>query len=865
VIPLPIDPLLPDLVRSLASVPRLVLAAPPGAGKTTRVPRALLDAGMAADGEIVVLEPRRLAARMAARRVAEELGERVGETVGYTVRFEDASSARTRIRFVTEGVLGRKLVAEPELPGVACVLLDEFHERHLQGDVALALLQRTARRARRLVQIVMSATLATEPVARFLDAPILRAEGRAFEVAIEHASAAVDRPLELEVASAVRRLAREGPAGDVLVFLAGAAEIRRAREACEKVARDHDLEVCVLHGDLTAAEQDRVVRRGGRPKVILSTNVAESSVTIDGVVAVVDSGLARVASVAPWSGRPRLRVEKVSRASAIQRAGRAGRTQPGRCLRLYTKHDFDTRAEHDAPEVARADLAQTVLELRAAGFDDVAWLEAPPPASLRAAEELLRALGAVDERGAVTETGRRMARFGVHPRHARIVVEGERRGVVRDACVVAAMLGERDLRASSRAHLQEGRRFGRADGTSEALPRRGHDITERSDVLAMLDAFDEAEGSGFAARAMRAMDLDAGATMAVERGRRQLARLASAANREAGGEREILECILAGHPDRVARRVRQGGRALALSGGGSAELAEASAVRDAPWMVAVDAEERGIPERGPGGAGPGRSRGVLVRIASAIEPEWLIEIFPDSVAETTAVSWNAGTERVDAVDRMTYAGLVLHESPSSAPDGGEIARVLAEAAMARGARAFAPEGELDAWLARARFAASVDERVTAPTDDDVRAALVDACEGMRSFAELRHARLLEALARRAGASRDLDRVAPTSATLAAGRSVPIHYDAGKPPWIESYLQDFFGMKDTPRVGGGKTPVVLHLWAPNRRAVQVTSDLAGFWERAYPAVRKELMRRYPKHTWPEDPTKVAPRYKRQERR
>ena len=337
--PLPIDPLLPDVVRSLGSHPSLVLEAPPGAGKTTRVPRALLDQS-GFTGDIVVLEPRRLATRMAARRVAEELGEKVGETVGYTVRFEEVSSPRTRIRFVTEGVLTRRLLSDPVLRGVSAVLLDEFHERHLHADVAIAVLRQLQRTTRPDLRIVaMSATLEAAPIATFLGCPTLRAEGRRFEVTIEHIPAPDDRPLESQIASAVRALVNRGLDGDVLVFLPGAAEIRRARDACEKIANEADLLVLPLHGDLSPEEQDRAIKPAARRKVILATNVAESSVTIDGVVAVIDSGLARVPSHAPWSGLPTLRVEKVSRASATQRAGRAGRTRPGRCVRLYTKAD----------------------------------------------------------------------------------------------------------------------------------------------------------------------------------------------------------------------------------------------------------------------------------------------------------------------------------------------------------------------------------------------------------------------------------------------------------------------------------------------------------------------------------------------
>jgi ATP-dependent helicase HrpB len=844
--PLPIDPLLPEIVASLRAHPTLVLEAPPGAGKTTRVPRALLDAGLAASGEIVVLEPRRLATRMAARRVAEELGETPGGTVGYQVRFEDVSGPKTRVRFVTEGILGRRLLTSPRLEGISVVVLDEFHERHLQGDVALALVERLRRTTRPDLRVVaMSATLATGPLAAYLGAPVLRAEGRAFEVAVEHLQAPDDRPLGSQVASAVRQLLADGLEGDVLVFLPGAAEIRRAREACEKIATEADLVLVPLHGDLSPQEQDLAVRPGPRRKVILSTNVAESSVTIEGVVAVVDAGLARVASQAPWSGFPRLRVEKVSRASLIQRAGRAGRTGPGRCLRLFTRADFESRPEHDAPDIARLDLAQTWLELAAIDPANIPWFEAPPEAHARAAQDLLRRLGALDAKG-LTTTGRAMLRFAVHPRAARVVVEGERRGVSEDACIAAAILAEGDPRASSRAQFGDSRRDDRA--------------TESSDLVALVDLFREAEDSRFSGGALRAAGLDAGATRAVARAASQLARghkgsphSAPSTAKEAEGALRLA--LLAGYPDRVARRVRAGGRALALVGGGSAELDATSVVRDAEWLVALDAQERaGSGVRG----GPPTRGGISVYLASAIEPEWLIDLFPDDVVEAREVTWDARAERVTTREAMTWGGLVLHATEGTASPSDEAANVLAEAAIAAGAAAFTARDAFDRWIARARFAASVDSSIASPDDAAVRATIVRLSEGRTSFAELRDAGLLDALRHAPGARPgDVDRLAPERVTLAGGRGVTIAYENGKAPSISSRLQDFFGMREGPRVGGGRVPLVLELTAPNQRAVQVTTDLTGFWERHYPTIRKELMRKYPRHSWPEDPTVPSP--------
>ncbi|MGH9939766.1 MAG: helicase-related protein, partial [Blastocatellia bacterium] len=509
---LPIDPLLPNIIAQLSWAPNLVLEAPPGAGKTTRVPPALLDAGIVGGAEVWVLEPRRLAARMAARRVAEERGEKLGETVGYQVRFEEVAGPRTRLRFLTEGVLTRRLLSDPQLKNVGVVVLDEFHERHLQADLALALLRRLQKTARPdLKLVVMSATLDAGPVAKFLDdAPTLRSEGKRFDVAIEHLQRPDDRPLAEQVAAAVKRLVAESIDGDILVFLPGAAEIRRAQSACAALADKHDLMVLPLHGDLSAEEQDRAVKPGPSRKVILSTNVAESSVTIDGVVAVIDSGLARVAGHSPWSGLPTLNVARVSKASATQRAGRAGRTRPGRCLRLYTAQDFNARPDHDVAEVRRADLAETALELHSSGVADLNrfdWFEPPPRSAVEAAESLLVAVGAVDARGAVTAVGGRMLRFPLHPRQSRMLVEAESRGVGEQACVDAALIGERDIVASELFKNERERKAGQMGP---------------SDLLHRLDLFEAAAAANFAPSRLREMNLDVGAVMAVNRVKRQL-------------------------------------------------------------------------------------------------------------------------------------------------------------------------------------------------------------------------------------------------------------------------------------------------------------------------------------------------------
>ncbi len=841
--PLPIDEVLPDLVRALSRPGgSVVLEAPPGAGKTTRAPRALLDAGL--DGEIIVLEPRRLAARLAARRVAEELGERVGETVGYTVRFEDVSSSRTRVRFVTEGVLTRRLVADPTLTGVSVVLLDEIHERHLQGDVALALLRRLQQTRRPDLRLVaMSATLDAGPIASFLGCDVLRSEGKRFDVAIEHLSAPDDRRLELQVASAVRSLVTSGIDGHVLVFLPGAADIRRALESCAKLASEHDLALLPLHGDLPPAEQDRAVGPSSKRKVILSTNVAESSVTIEGVVAVVDSGLVRVARHAPWSGLPTTAIEKTSRASATQRAGRAGRTRPGRAIRLYTKADHDTRPEHDTPEILRVDLAQTFLELHASGARDLAWLSAPKPEAVSAAEALLERLGAIDASGSITEIGRRMLTFPLHPRQARVLVEAARRGVADEGCILAALVGERDIRTSAKTRFEGARG---AMGTGPRTSQAADVATDRSDLLALLDLFHEAEGSSFAAHTLRAIGLDPGGAHATQRAAKQLQRALGrvAAPRPEGPKAvddALLLSVLAGFPDRVARRRKPGSRDLALAQGGTAELSETSAVRDAPWMVAVDAELQ-------------RGR-TIVRVASEIEPEWLIDLFEDRIRETAELSFDETKGLVTGGSKMVYDALAIAESPGFDANDPAVGDLLFDRARAKGARAFAPEGALDRWLARVRFAATQDPKIHAPTDEEVLATLRELCVGKKSFRELEDANLLEVLRAQTGSHGRIDELAPERITLASTRSTRIEYEEGKPPWVASYLQDFLGTKASPHAG--RVPIVLHLLAPNKRAVQVTTDLPGFWQRHYPAIRKELMRKYPRHPWPEDTSVPVP--------
>ena len=832
---LPIDELLPAIRQHLTTANHLVVEAPPGAGKTTRVPPALLEL----DGrEVLVLEPRRLAARLAARYVANERGEAGGETVGYQVRFEEVAGPRTRLRFLTEGVLTRRMLSDPALARVGCVVLDEFHERHLEGDLALALLRRLQRTTRPDLRIVvMSATLDAAPIAQYLAGdgsavlPVLRSAGRQHALGIEYTphSAA---PLEDQVAAALERLAAHGLDGHALVFLPGSFEIRRAQNACAALARRHGWQLLPLYGDQSPEEQDRAVAPCAGTKIILSTNVAESSITIEGVGTVIDSGVARVASHSPWSGLPALQVARVSQASANQRAGRAGRTGPGRAIRLYPLEDFVRRPAQDVPQILREDLAPTALLLQAMNLDLAAldWLDAPPAAAIVQAQELLRLLGATGS------TAREMARYPLHPRLSRLMVEARRRGVARDGCAVAALLSAGDRLPAHAPHKS------------------------RSDLLVLV----EGEWSAYAARLFRQLGMvgrtpwsarDAPVPLPAPRSQ-HLAGCEEAdggVGRGPGGpphhqqratdsEAALLISILTAFPDRVARR-RQGAD-VQLASGAAAELASNSTVTDADLFVAVEAEDR-QDRKAP-----------LVRLASAIEPEWLLDLFGDRLREVSTLQWNRAGERVEAVTSMMFDQIAI-ETRRTPPDPEQAGIFLAHQAVEAGLGRFADVEEIAAFQARVEFAAqhgAVAELDAAA----VETALASLATGLKSFAELesvaRGAGLLREIERRMppGTRRLLEEIAPASIRLPRGRQVPVHYEPGQPPWIASRLQDFFGMRQTPAVGRGVVPVVVRLLGPNQRPVQMTSDLAGFWQRLYPQVRKELSRRYPKHAWPENP-------------
>lgn len=855
--PLPVDTVLPELVAALREGSAAVLIAPTGAGKTTRVPPALLAAGIGEGRRIVMLEPRRIAARAAARRMAEENGWQVGGEVGYQIRFERRAGLSTRILVVTEGILVQMLQSDPFLEEVGAVVFDELHERSLATDLSLAMARRVQREVRPDLRLIaMSATLDPGPVAEYLGGcPVIRSEGRLFPVEIQYLEGSgrqdprtSDRSLAELAAAGVRRVL---PAveGDLLVFLPGVGEIQRTADLLGSLAAEKDLAVLPLYGDLPAERQDEVLRFLSRRKVVLATNVAETSLTIDGVTAVVDTGHVRRLRFDPATGLDRLELGRISRASADQRAGRAGRQAPGLCLRLWGSWEHAALPERETPEIARVDLAGPALQLLSWGETDLTafdWFEAPDPAALAAAERLLRQLGATAEHG-VTPLGRTLARLPVHPRLARLLVEGHRLGYPREAAGLAALLSERDL-------------FVRPP-RSESRGGRAVSRSSRSDLLDRLDALEELRGRG-----RRGGDdpaeggrLNPGAARFVLQARDQLADLA---RRELGttgpagpagqhrGDRDesLLRALLAAYPDRLARRREPRSLRGVMVGGRGVRLAEESAVLEPELFLCVDLDA--------GRAGPQSES--LVRKASAVEAAWLP---PERLRTAVDLEFDPERERIVARRRTRYDDLVIAESEVPA-EGEAAATALAEAAAARLDRALPlDDPEAASFLVRLRCLAAWMPELGLPTfgEEEIRALLPALAAGRRSFAELRRAPLLEALQGALSYSQlqTLQREAPERIEVPSGSRIRLDYEEGKPPVLAARIQEMFGLAETPRVAAGRVPVLLHLLAPNGRPQQVTHDLRSFWENTYPQVRKELQGRYPRHSWPQDPWTAPP--------
>lgn len=802
-----------------------------------------------------MLEPRRVAARAAARRIAWERGGRVGDEIGYMIRFDQQVSPDTRIKIVTDGVLLRFLQDDPFLEQVSIVIFDEFHERGLNADLALAMVRRVQQTVRPDLKIVvMSATLAAELIAAFLgDCPVVEGEGRLFPIEVRYQPHEDPRPVHVKAAATVEQ-ALEQTDGDVLVFLPGVGEIRRTAEQLESLAERHDLAVMQLYGDLPADQQDAVLGPIDRRKVVLATNVAETSITIEGITGVVDTGLARVLRYEPAVGLDRLVLTKISRASADQRSGRAGRTQPGLCLRLWTERDHLARPEAEEPEVRCVDVAGPVLQLLAWGEQDAArfpWFESPSAAALEQADALLSRLGAIKDRR-VTELGSDMARLPVHPRIARLFIEGHRLGEPARAALAGALLSERDPFLRERPTDPRNR-------PRLAVHRSRSDILDR--VIALED-FDRRGSIG-----SEIGKLNVGAARFILHVRDQL--LASLrqdrshhtprdistgipprrpmprAEREVyDADEVVLRCLFAAFPDRLARRREPGSRGGVLAGGRGVRLAEQSGVMDDELFVCVDVD-----------ADKSES---LVRLASAVDREWLD---PDRMTTEDEFTFDESAERVVAIRRTSWDGLVLDTVPVALPSERKVAETLAAAAASRLDRVLPPGESFTGFLTRVRCLREWMPQMQLPAFDydQLRALLPDLCQGRRTFAELREAPWIDFLKGRFThvQLQALDRETPERLQVPSGSRIALRYEPGRLPVLAVRIQELFGLAATPRIAGGRVPVLLHLLAPNMRPQQVTDDLESFWANTYPKIRNELRRRYPKHAWPEDPRTAEP--------
>lgn len=825
---------------------RLILQASTGSGKSTQVPQILLEHNLAklADGtpgEIIVLQPRRLATRMLANRVAFERKTKLGDEVGYQIRLDRVSSARTRILFVTEGVLLRRMLSDPQLRGVAAILFDEFHERHLYGDITLARALDLQERVRPdLKLVVMSATLETGLLEKYL-APCetLTSSGRTFPVEIEY----LDRSLRFDeypvwdaAADALERLA-PATEGDVLIFMPGAYEISRTVSAIRNSRRGGEFIVLPLHGELPVQEQDAAIARYEKRKVIVSTNVAETSLTIDGVRVVMDGGLARVARFDPVRGINTLLIERISRASADQRAGRAGRTAPGRCLRLWTEREHLDRPAQELPEVKRLDLAEVVLTLKAGGVDNVAkfrWLESPEPRALERAETLLLDLGAVGPEGKITELGRRMLAFPAHPRYARMLLAAHEQGCVPAICQVAALTQGKSLLPRAQGREQEEQReelFG-GDGSS--------------DFFVLMRALRHAENSNFNPQRLRPIGVNGIAAREASALAQQFQAIArdeglNCEPRDTSSE-SMARCILAGFPDHVGVRLDRGTLRVQMVHGRRGVLARDSMVQDAPLLVVSEVREIESKD----------DVQTLLTLATAIREEWLRDLFPGAFNDTTHVFYDTTQRRVMARRMTRFHDLEIRSERTDTVPAEQAAALLA--AEVQGGRCPLDHWnhDVEQWILRLNQLADWCPEYELPKlNPGDRSTLVEQlCLGAFSYREIKN-RAVWPVVKSWLSSAQLDlleKMAPERLELPNGKRAKITYAENAPPTLGARIQDLYGVTGDLRIAGGKVPLVIQVLAPNYRPVQITTSLATFWKESYPKLKQELSRKYPKHEW-----------------
>ncbi len=862
---LPIFELEHAIVSALRERPRLILQAPTGSGKSTQVPQMLLDHGLLGKGQVVILQPRRLAARLLATRVASERNGRLGDDVGYQIRFENVVSKRTRIRFVTEGILLRQLIQDPELRGVAAILFDEFHERHLYGDITLARALRLQEATRPDLKIVvMSATIDVGALEDFLKpSTLLTSTGRQHPVTIEyltkrvpdqtlmHMHESLAYPVWELAADELARIARHTE-GDALIFMPGKYEILRTLSAVRASRVSHEFVALPLYGELPPAEQDAALARYDKRKAIIATNVAETSLTIEGVRVVIDSGLARIARFDPRRGINTLLIEKVSRASADQRAGRAGRTAPGHCLRLWTEREHLERPAQELPEVKRLDLAEVVLTLKASGVDDISqfrWLEPPEPRALERAEQLLGDLGAVAQvsnlrdqdvqvgnlhYGRITPLGRRMLAFPVHPRYARMLLAAEEHRCVRAIALIAAVTQGRNL-------------MRRAEGKQAREER--DDILgadDDSDLLILTRAFRFAEKNDFDPRRCQRLSVNASAAREAAQLWEQFIKIA----RDEGLNVDVSEpapgaiqrCVLAGFPDQVAVRLDEGTLRCALVHGRRGVLVRESVVHRARLLVASEIREIEDSDK---------ERQVLLTLATRIEEPWLRELFPEAFRESLEVSVDTAARRVIGRRQISFHDLILRHETAD-PPADEAAALLAKQVIAGTCPLKHWDNAVEQWILRVNWiAASAPELELPPISEADKLFLTEqVCGGAVSYKEIKDRAVWPAVKSWLSSAQQglVDQYAPERIGLPNGRKAKVIYSSSSPPAVAARIQDLYGVERNLTIGPARAPLVIQVLAPNHRPIQITSDLEGFWRDAYPKIKKELQRKYPKHEW-----------------
>ena len=827
---LPIQQVLPALASELGDKRRAVLSAPPGSGKTTAVPLALLEQPWLKGRRILMLEPRRLAARAAARRMADLLGEKVGETVGYRVRFDHKVSAHTRIEVVTEGILTRRLQSDPELEGVGLVVFDEFHERSIHADLALALCLDVAESLRSdLRLLVMSATLDSAAVAGLLDgAPVVEGGGQSHPIEIHHLDSDPKARLSDTVTGGVLQALRQ-ERGDILVFLPGVGEIRAVLNALRERPECASLELCPLYGDLSREEQDRAILPSpeGRRRIVLATSIAETSLTIEGITTVVDSGWSRRPRFDPNSGLTRLETVRVSRAAADQRAGRAGRLGPGVCYRLWGLSVQASLRDHLPPEIAEADLAPLCLELAQWGVaepNDLKWLTPPPAGSYAQARELLQALEALDEGGRITGQGKSMVSMGLHPRLAHMLLRAREHGQLETAADLAALLTERDILS---------RRPGEPSPT---------DLEQRLELLARF----RARGAKDAAR----LGADPGGCRRIIQAGKQWLRQAEGGHMGVEDKLSVGGLLASAYPDRIAR-YRGGRGGYRLSSGRGARLPEGDLLDGAAFLVTAHLD-----------AGQKEGR---VYLAAAIALEELRVVQGERIRWVSEVRWDPVSSAVETHEEERLGSLVLSQRPAAGVDPETVRAAMLEGVRVMGLECLPWSDAAREWRARIESLRGWQPEAGWPDLSD--AALMQSLDEwlgpwLEGVSRKSHLKKLDMFAiLKSGLEwerlQQAEELAPTHIRVPSGSNKRLQYAPGEPPVLAVKLQEMFGLTDTPRVCAGSVPVMLHLLSPAQRPIQVTRDLAGFWERTYAEVKKELKGRYPKHYWPDDPMMAQP--------